>query len=106
MLPSELLSGPEKWCKLATALNSFETLCDPRDPDARQWNMEGAIYKCASTATYDHDGPAIEDVWAERLFDAINEGVSSTEWISPTLWEQKPATTFELVIRMLKKAGI
>jgi hypothetical protein len=81
-----LLSGPEKWTKVASARNSLGATVTPDDEDAVCWCLNGAIFKTARNYTLCH-----YEIRKYLPGSIVN-------------WNDAKARTFEDVTRLLDKA--
>jgi len=91
----ELLSSPDKWTKSAYARDSFHNPVAFSNSAAQCWCINGAIRKCY--------GPSRAPIIEEIVQDVIRQ---NSIFSSTAHYNDDPATTYEDVIAILKKADV
>lgn len=90
---------PERWIKHALATQGSESTelyhrVNPLDPSARCWCLGGAIMHCY----VDHVAQAIA---FGKAMDLLPQG-----WATIAKFNDRPETTFEDIMSIVKRAGI
>lgn len=88
---AELLSGPERWCKMRYSLNKEEKSVEVTSEEAVRWCLVGAV-----TAVY----PSI--VQQEEILQRIRDKVGS----SVCSFNDAQSTTFETIRALVEELGI
>ena len=85
----ELLSDESKWIRGILARNYAHVECTPKDPNATQWCLAGAVARCYPTEEH------------EPLIERIEIAVG---WI--TFWNDNPNRTFAEVKALVDRLDI
>jgi hypothetical protein len=94
MKPSELLSGPEKWCWGSYALDKDGMMAYTKSLEACQWCLAGAMLATLSEEE-------------EKLYsDRVREIVKRRGYGSRSGFNDDPRTTFDDVRAVLLEAGL
>ena len=95
MKVSELLTDKSKWTKNAYAINDMGESVGAGGDDARAWCLLGALYKC-----YPDDKE--RGIARYKLASVIELRYGKL----PTVWQDEPSTTFEMVRELILELAV
>lgn len=90
---SDILTGPEKWCKGFAAINESGQPCNADDQHAFSFCLLGAVCRAYP--------PEIRHVARQKIFAILERTQHNI-----ADFNDDPETTFEMVLEVVRKAGV